>query len=114
MYEYCTETDADRAVAEIMVVASACIIHKLIRGSLPRLAFAMLDGPVLLAICAIRMLRESNDGNGTWVTGSWGACGPTTPRSQDAIAPKARIPRALNQERKHETLNAAASARVKM
>lgn len=45
--------DAERAVAEIMVVASACIIHKLIRGSLPRLAFAMLDGPVLLAIYAI-------------------------------------------------------------
>ena len=30
------------------------------------------------------------------------------------LATKERIPRALNQERKHETLNATASARVKM
>ena len=30
------------------------------------------------------------------------------------FVPKARIPRALNQERKHETLNATASVRVKM
>ena len=53
MYEYCTETDADRAVAEIMVVASACIIHKLIRGSYRDLRLRCWDGPVLLAICAI-------------------------------------------------------------
>ena len=55
-----------------------------------------------------------NDGNGTWVTGSWGVVVPPHRGHKMPFAPKARIPRALNQERKHETLNAAASARVKM
>ena len=42
--------DAERVAAERMVVASAYIIHKLIRGSLTRSVFAILDGRALIAM----------------------------------------------------------------
>ena len=93
--------DADRAVAEIMVVASACIIHKLIRGSLPRLC--VRDVGWSGATCNMRdpacfVNRMMVTERGLLVPGA--RVVPPHRGHWMPFAPKARIPRALNQERK--------------
>ena len=38
------------------------------------------------------MFIDATEGLGTWVIGSWGDCGPTTPRSEDATCNEGENP----------------------